>query len=229
MGSMTRSEIQTEVLQNLNNRQDIGDSTVQRWINHAYSHMTHPGVHVFEDLMETYDVVLVSGQASYSLATATVGYRILGIRTASYFDAASGSIVAATQRHILKPKPVQWYDSTVHPAGDPRHYVPREGQNIIFSLTPKNTNTVRLRVSREAEKLDDDGDTTVLPEYFDEVLVTGTQAFAEFKLGMRDMANETFQLYNALLNGGTDKHTLESGNWGVETTLTNPPIMGVSV
>ena len=229
MGSMTRLEIQTEVLTNLDNRTDIADTLIQRWINHTYNHLTHPAIHIFEDLSTTYDVVLVNGTASYSLATAAVGYRVLAVRGASYYAAASGSIATTTRRYRLKPKPINWYDGTQHSAGNPRHYIIGEGQTIIFSSTPKNTNTIRLRLSREVDKLDDDSDTTVLPEYFDEVLVTGTQAFAEFKLGMRDRANETFQLYNSLINGGDEKDVMEGQNWDIETQLTSVPSMGVSI
>ena len=228
MGTMTRLEVATEVLANLDNRQDVGAAVIARWINHTYSHMTHPGVHVFEDLNTVYDLVLVSGTAEYSLATAVVGYRVLAVRGATYMDAASGSITASTRRNRLKPKPVEWYDNRIHPSGEPRHYVVREGQNIYLSLTPNNTNTVRLRLYKEAASLSADSSVTVLPEYFDEALVTGTQAFAEFKLGMREKASETFGLYNALLNGGMDKQTMEQTAWGIETQLTTVPIMGVS-
>lgn len=228
MGTMTRTEIADEVFANLSNRQDIQAATMARWINHTYMHMTHPAVHVFEDLNTTYDLVLVSGTSEYSLAEAVVGYRVLAIRAATYMHAASGSITTSTRRQRLKPKAVQWYDNRIHPAGEPRHYVAREGQNLILSLTPNNTNTIRLRLSKEAAKLDET-DATILPEYFDEVLVTGAQAFAEFKLDMREKATETFALYSALLNDGQDKQALEQSAWGIETQITRVPIMDVSI
>lgn len=228
MGTMTRTEIATEVLTNLDNRQDIPDATIARWINHTYFHMTHPAVHNFEELNVTYDLVLVPGTAQYSLATGVLGYRVLAVRSANYMDAASGSLTTTTRRQSLKPKPIQWYDNRVHPSGEPRHYVVREEQNIIFSLTPNNTNTVRLRLSREVASLGT-SDATVLSEYFDEVLVTGAQAFAEFKLGMRERAGETFGLYASLLSEGADKASLEQSAWGIETTLLQTPIMGTSL
>jgi hypothetical protein len=228
MGTMLRSEIATEVFANLDNRQDVAADVMGRWINHAYHHMSHPGVHNFEDLNTTWDIVLVPGTAEYSLAEATVGYRVLAIRAATYMDAVSGSLTVNTRRQRLKPKPVQWYDNRVHPSGEPRHYTAREGQNIILSLTPDNTNTVRLRLCKEAASLDV-SDATVLPEYFDEVLVTGAQAFAEFKLGMRDKASETFGLYASLLADGNDKASLEQSAWGIETPLNQVPIMGTSL
>jgi hypothetical protein len=228
MGTMLRSEIETEVLANLDNRQDVASDTIGRWINHTYHHMTHPGVHNFEDLNVTYDLILVPGTFDYSLAAAELGYRVLAVRSATYMNDASVSITQNTRRQRLKPKPIQWYDNRVHPNGEPRHYVVREGQTILLSLTPDNTNTVRLRLSKEATALAI-GDATVLPEYFDEVLVTGAQALAEFKLGMRDKSQETFGLYSSLLNGGQDKASLEQSAWGIETPLTQVPIMGVSI
>ncbi len=162
MGTMTRLEIATEVLANLDNRQDVLAATMARWINHTYMHMTHPGVHVFEDLNTTYDLPLFSGTSEYSLAASALGYRVLAIRGATYYNAASGSInVQTTRSQRLKPKPVEWYDNRIHPAGEPRHYVPREGQNIILSLTPNSANTIRLRLSREAAALDTCGDAAV--------------------------------------------------------------------
>ena len=229
MGTMTRAEIQTEVLTNLNNLQDVSDTDAARWINHAYSHLTHPSVHEFEDLAATYDIVLVSGTASYSLAAATVGYRILAIRSASYFAAASGSITPNTRRRTLDPRAVQWYDSRQHPTmAEPSNYVVGEDQTILISNTPGNTNTVRLRVFREAESLDETTSVTVLPEYFDEVLVMGAQAFFEYKLGDRDSANETFQMYGNLIANASQKDVLEGQNWGYETQLTATPVMGIS-
>ena len=229
MGTMTRDEVQTEVLENLDNREDVTDTQAARWINHAYSHMTHPSVAQHEDLAVTFDLVLVSGQASYSLAAAVLGYRVLALRNAVYIEAASTSITPNTRRFKLKPKPVEWYDSRQHPnTTHPSNYVIGEGQTILISNTPGNTNTVRLRLWREAASLSAGTSTTVLPEYYDEALVMGAQGFFEFKLGYRDRANQTFQMYGGLLRDAAPKDLIEAQNWGIETQLAGPPMMGVS-
>jgi hypothetical protein len=226
---MTRDEIQTEVVKNIDNRSDVLDSDLVRWINHAYHHLTHPAIHKFEDLAVTYDLPLVSGQASYDLSSATLGYRVLAIRLASFIEAAPGSIVDLTRRRRLKPQAVQIYDSQVHPqTSQPSNYVLGEAQSIIISHTPNVTYTVRLRLFREAASLSLGTSVTVLPEYFDEVLVCGAQALTEFKLGYRDRALETFQLYNSYINDAAPKDVLEGINWDIEATLVNPPIMGIS-
>lgn len=229
MGTMTRLEILTEVKENLDNREDVTDTQGNRWINHVYSHLTHPSIHEFEDLAVTYDITLVSGTASYSLAAATVGFRILMVRAVSYLSAASGSITTDTRRRLLVPKPIQWYDQRQHPSTtEPSNYVLGEGQTILISNTPVNTNTVRLRVFQEAASLSADNSTTVLPEYFDEVLVSGSLAFFEYKLGMRDRANESFQIYNSLIANAAPKDLLEIQSWGTTTQLVGEPHMGTS-
>lgn len=231
MGTMTRDEIQAEVFRNLNDRGDVTDSDIVRWINHTYSHMTHPSVHMYEDLATTHDLVLIAGTGSYSIATAILGYRALAIRSVTYLD----STVAAfdpTQTRVqrIKPWPIERFDSTIHSLTSfgPTNYTVGEAQTILFHGTPNNTNTVRLRLWREAEKLDTGTSTTVLPEYFDEVLVMGSQALLEYKLGMRDKANQTFQLYNSYINQAANKDILEADNWGIETSLSGSPMMGIS-
>ena len=227
MGSMTLADIREELRENLNNRDDVLDARLDRWINHAYQHMTHPSVHKFEDLAKTYDITLVSGTQSYSLAAATVGYRILAIRSVAYYHAAVGSIVGTTRRRRLNPKPIQWFDSRIHASTEPQHYTIGEDQSIMLSGIPNNTNTIRMRVWQEALPLTE-SDTTELPEYFDEVLLTGAQAWTEFKLDMRDKSNETFQLYNSMLQNVENKDVLEANTWGIETSLMQRPHMGGS-
>ena len=229
MGTMTLSDFRTEIKENLDNRDDLTDARLNRWINHTYQHLTHPAVHKFEDLATTINITLVSGTASYDLSDATTSAgRILAIRVASYLAAASGSIVDSTRRHRLKPLPIQRYDERQHTSGEPRFYTVGEDQAMLLDPTPNNTNTVRLRVWREAASLTNDTDTTVLPEYWDEVLLTGSQALTEFKLNYRDRANETFQLYNNFINNASDKSVLEAHNWDFEMQVISQPHMGVS-
>ena len=227
MGSMTLTDFRTELRENLDNRDDVSDDRLDRWINHTYHHLTHPSVHKFEDLAVTYDITLVSGTQSYTLVSGTTGFRILGIRSVAYYHAAPGSIDNSTRRHRLKPKPIQWFDDRQHPSSEPRYYTVGEDQTILLSATPNNTNTVRLRVWREVADLTSEA-TTDIPEYFDEVLLTGSQAFSEFKLNMRDKANETFQLYNGLIGNLDNKMVLEANSWDLETTVTGHPHMGLS-
>jgi len=230
MGTMTRADILAEVKNNIDQEPDIADATLIRYINHTYTHMTHPSVHRFEDLATTFDITLVAGQASYSIGLATVGYRILRVRSVSFLAAAPGSIVDSTQRRGLDKMSIDEYDRTQHQqTSQPSRYVLGEGQTILIHNTPSVTNTVRLRVYREVDLLDETTSTTELPEYFDQVLVTGSQALAEFSLRQREQARETFQLYNSYLQNASPKDILESQNWGIETDIDSVPSMGISL
>jgi hypothetical protein len=230
MGTMTRAEILAEVKSNIDQEPDIADATIERYINHTLSHMTHPSVHRFEDLATTYDIALVVGQASYSIAEAAVEYRILRVRSVSFLAAAPGSIVDTTVRRGLDKMSIDEYDRTQHQqTPQPSRYVLGEGQTILIHNTPSVAHTVRLRLYRETSKLTADGSTTELPEFFDQVLVTGAQALTEFSLNQRDKARETFQLYNSFIANVAPKDILESQNWGIETDIERVPSMGISI
>lgn len=228
MGTQTFLEIQNEVLSNVENRQDVTTVNIKRWVNRAYLHMTHPSVHRFKEIQKTLDITLVSGQGSYDISAATLGFQILGFRSLAYYPVAAASIVPATVGQILREMKVEVYDQRPHPAGRPTHYVTGEDDTLLFSNTPNDTNTVRCRYYRQIAILSGDTNVTVLPAYYDAALVMGAQAFTEFALGMREKSSETFVLYSSLLNGAETADVLQAQNLGHMARLTNPARMETS-
>ncbi len=226
MGVVTRAEYRSQIIDSLDNREDVAETDLNNWINRMYLHMTHPAVQEFVDTQVTTDLALVVGQASYPLTEAVLGFRVLQVRVVTFMDSASPT--TTTRRRRLNPMPIEWYDNQTHPAGEPTRYVLGEGQTILFSLTPNAVRTARLRLVRQVDILDDDADVTVLPDYFDEALLLGAQALAEFHLGYRDRSNETLQLYNSYLSNATPKGALEIQNWGRQTPVTSHPLVQTS-
>lgn len=229
MGSKTLSEMRTEIRRNLDNRNDVTDAVIDDYINHTYLHLCHPSTHRHEEMAATYDLDLVAGTSSYSIAEAVLGNVMVAIRSASYYQAASGSIdLTSTQPRLLKPKSVEWYDQRIHPQSQPAHYVVGEDLTILISPTPNAAHTIRLRYWKEPTELSGNDDVTELKRFWDRVLILGSQALTEFSLGYRDRSIETFQLYNSFINNAQNKGQLEGGNWGYETPVTSQPHMGIS-
>lgn len=232
MGTMTGQDFIDELTLALENRADAAMSSpnVLRWLNHAYWHMTYPTVHAFENFRVTYDHTLVTNQWSYATGSATTGYRVLGVRSVHYIDATPAAATYSDRPSRLKPRNIRWYDERIHSTGEPRFYVPGEGETLLVTPVPsanQNGNTLRCRLWREATAILV-GTTTEVPSYFDEVLMLGAQAVAEYRLGYRDRARETLEHYTAMLNDPLQKDEIEGEDWGFESQLVGEPHMGVS-
>jgi hypothetical protein len=230
MGTLTGSQFQDELLLALDQRTDAGASPTRllRWINHAYFHMTYPTIHAFEALRTTYDITLGANDADYALDATTVGYQVLAVHNMFHLEATVPTF--STRRTRLKSRNIRWYDERQHSNGPPRFYVTGQGEQVFVTPVPGAAEAgqiLRLRLWREPALLTA-GTTTVVPNYFDEVLLLGAQAVGEYRLGYRDRARETLEHYVAMLNDPKQKDEIEGEDWGLEAQLRGEPIMGVS-
>lgn len=226
MGTMTGNNFITDLRIALDQRADTSasDANLLRWINHAYWHMTYPSIHAFENFKTTEDITLATDDADYDLSG--LGYRILALYSVHHLESAAPTYT--TQRAPLKPRNIRWYDGHSHSSGPPRFFVAGEGEQILVSPVPssnENGHILRLRLWREATALLV-GTTTEVPSYFDEVLLLGSQAVAEYRLGYRDRARETLEHYAAMLNDPRQKDDIEGEDWGFEAQLISEPVMG---
>ena len=92
MGTMTRTEMEQEILFGLRNRTDAGatDPTrLTRWVSQAYNYMTHPSIHKFRETQDVYTITLATGDHDYSLTVGTVGYNIVAVRWVSFVQATA--------------------------------------------------------------------------------------------------------------------------------------------
>ena len=216
MGTMTLSEIRDEVKLRLDNRSDAGvaDANVNRWVNMAYYHMTHPSIHEFEELSVTREITLVVNQRDYDLSEVTVGHRMIAMRTIHYIHASTDDLTS--RRHRLKPRAIQQLDNKQPTASEPRYYYMNEAENLIVDPYPNSAaagNALIMRYWRQPETLSADGDTSVMPDYYDELLVLGGLYRAEEVLNYRDRSEETRQNYVNLLNDAREKSEVEAFDW----------------
>jgi len=230
MGSMTLVNFRDELLFNLKNRNDTGLTTARlnRWINQSYLHMTRPRVMKHSELLGRLDVGLITGQDEYDIGFVNVGYKLLGVRDVIYYDGAAGPTVT---RRNLSPRSIHWINKRVKPSGAPQAYA-LEGVagNATLSIntvptTTENGNELRVWHYREASVLVADGDTTVLSDYWDTVLVLGSQFFAEWFLGYRDLAVATGQVYQNMINETLDDLELNAEDTDHQTEIVSESYM----
>ncbi len=221
MGTITLSELRDETKFNLRGRSDAGltDARLNRWVNAAYFHMCLPNVHPFTEMKATYDITLATGDNDYSISQATVGSKVVGVRSAHHILATG--ITAIAQKRKLSPRDIRWFDRRTLVTGAPTVYA-QEGEVLYVHPVPtsaENGQFIRMRYWKEPTALSADGDTTVLASYYDEVLILGAQMFAERGLGYGDRAEATKQNYVALLNEGPLSDDLEADDWDFQVDV----------
>lgn len=200
MGSMSLADFRSEILFLLVNRTDLSNTRLDRWVNAAYFHLTHPDVHRHREVQTRYDFSLTTGTQEYSLSDSTVGYHITGVRNAVYY--AGTAINTTVTRRDLRPRSLHWIQQRPAPAGPPTCYS-LDGTLLVLDTAPtsrENGHRVRLWVWREPVVLSAAGSVTVLGSYWDRVLLKGAQWMAELDLGLRELAEHTKQDYVALIN-----------------------------
>jgi hypothetical protein len=222
----TASNFRDELVFNLKNRADAGltDERLDRWINAAYRHMCLPTVHDFREMHTSVDITLVNGTHIYDIDEATVGEKIVAVR--SVFNIIDIPETATGRKRVLRPRAVQWFDRRVLVTGSAQVFT-IDGESIAISNVPGATEAgqlVRIRFWAEPTRLTT-GVTTVLADYYDEVLVLGSQWIAERALGYRDRAEITKQDYIGLLNEGPEEGQLEGHMWDHQVDV-NPNAQG---
>jgi len=226
MGTMTLEDFTDELQFNLKNRGDAGltPARLARWVNVAYYHMCLPVVHDFREVHANQDIALVDGTYQYGIDEVLVGFKWVAFR--SVFNIIDVPETATGRKRRVSPRAIQWFDRRVLVTGTPQVYTV-DGEQIFISNVPGPTEAgqfIRIRGWREPAALTGT-DTTVLPNYYDEVLVIGSQWVAERSLGYRDRAELTKQDYVALLNEGPNDGQLEAGMWDHQVDV-NPNVQG---
>ncbi|MCP4113845.1 MAG: hypothetical protein GY737_00290 [Desulfobacteraceae bacterium] len=230
MGTMTLSEFRTDLSEvGLKGRGDISNARLDRWINRAYLDVTHPSIFEHDIFKTTYDITLATDDADYTLASTTVGYTVLGIRSVRYH--ASTTAGPSVQGRKLDPESIQEYDDRVHSSGSPAWYVGGEGEQILVSPTPsssENGHILRCRLWREAAILSTDSSTTVIPANWDYIVYQGSVWRAQIDLGYLDAATPLIELYQGLINQLDPKRVLDQRDTGQQTPILAPSYMEIS-
>lgn len=217
--SSNLNSFQGRLLFLLRNRGDSGvtnTTELGNWINDAYTYLCHPSVHHFREVQDIETVTLASGTNSYSIATLN-SKTVVAVRWVTFVD--STSFTATVRRQKLLPRDIRWFEERTHPASsEPRHYT-IDGSTLYVSGVPgANQASKLLRVGFYREPAVLTGtDVTVLPRYWDRVLLKFAQGFAESDLGYRDMALETLEHAQTLANNAQDENQMESEDTDFQT------------
>jgi len=223
MGTRTLAEFRAETRWLLKNRNDasLSDDRIDHYTNAAYRHMCMPRVHRFHEMQSVYDITLVNGTNAYSVSEATVGQKIVGISSVSNIITIPETPTSRKRR--LTPRNIRWFDRRSLNTGTPSAFAV-EQETLYIHAVPGSSEAgqiIRVRFWREPATLALDTATTVLPNYYDEVLQIGSQFLTERGLGYRDAAQLTKQDYVAMLNEGDESMELEAEDWDFQVDV-NP-------
>jgi len=228
MGTMALSDFRDEIKVRLDSRTDPGvsDARLLRWINMGYAHMTHPSIHEFERVSVKTTIALVANTRSYALTAAVLGHEMISIRSIHYINATTETLT--DRRHRLRPRDIRQLDNKQPTSSEPRYYYLNEEQNLLVDPYPSTAETNKLllvRYWREVAPFAADADVSVLPAYYDELIVLGGLYRAEEVLGYRDRAEETRQNYVNLLNDASEKAEIEATDWDHKSEVRQQPAM----
>jgi hypothetical protein len=229
MGTMTRTEMEQEILFGLGNRTDLGATDADRltrWVIQAYNYMTHPSIHKFRETQDVFTITLASGDHVYDLAVGTVGYHIVAVRWVSYVQ--STAYTAGVQKRKVYPRDVKIFERRTLNTGQPNLYT-LDGQEIRINGIPRvneNGHLLRVGVYREPVVLGA-GDSTPFLGYYDRPLWKFGLSFAQADLGDVDLAMVTAREAQNLLNGAQPKTELEAEDSGWQVEFNLSPVMGV--
>ena len=228
MGTMTRTEMEQEIIFGLGNRADAGatDATrLTRWVSQAYNYMSHPSIHKFRETQDVYTITLATGDHDYTLAPGVVGYNIVAVRWVTFVQAAA--YTAGAQKRKVYPRDVKIFERRTLQNGQPNLYT-IDGTEIQINGIPRaaeNGQLLRVGVYREPEVLGA-GNSTPYLGYYDRPLWKFGLSFAQADLGDVDLSMVTAREAQNLLNGAQPKTELEAEDSGWQVEFNLSPVIG---
>ena len=227
MGTMTRTEMEQEVLFALGNRTDAGATDADRltrWVSQAYNYMTHPSIHKFRETQAVYEITLATGDNDYSLEFGDVGYNIVAIRWVTYVQALA--YTAGVQKRKVYPRDIKVFAQRTLSTGQPNLYT-IDGTEIQINGIPRTTENGHLLlvgVYRELAALTAGGTTPFLG-YYDRPLWKFALSFALADLDDPAKAMVVAREAQSLLNGAIEKTELEAEDSGWQVEFNLSPVM----
>lgn len=222
MGTMTKTQMQDEVLFALGNRADVGatDSTrLERWIDQAYAFITHPSIHHFKEAQDIATITLVTSTDEYSLTNATIGYDIISVRWVTHVLATAYTNTA--QKRKLRPKDIRWFENKTLTAGQPIAWVV-DSTILRIAQIPRlaeNNQLLRVGLWRTPASIVTSTGTSAIPTYFDRPLWKTALGFALQDLGDRALALAEFREAQMLMNNAIAENELEAEDWGFQSDI----------
>jgi len=222
MGTMTKDEMQDEVLFALGNRKDVGatnSTRLGRWIDHAHAFITHPSVHKFKEAQAIASITLVAGTDEYGLTVANVGADVISVRWVTHVLATTYTNTA--QKRKLNPRDIRWFENKTLTTGQPINYVV-EGTVLRIAQIPRsieNGQLLRVGIWRAIPNITAGSGVSILPTFFDRPIWKTALGFALQDLGDRTLAMAEFREAQILMNNAVAEEELEAEDWGFQSDI----------
>lgn len=230
MGILTLEQFRSELLFDLKNRTDTsavsGFTTTRQdlFINSAYLHISHPSVFRHRELQTQGQISLVSGINLYTFSPLSAT-SMTAIRYLTHI--ASTTNDATAQKTKLLPHDEQWFMArTITSGGPPRDYAVR-GNQILVSPVPGQNEIGQLLLlgAFQEPAILQSGQSTVIANHLDEIVLLAARWRAELHLGYRDLAEATKLDFVGLLNEYKDHEQLHGEDWDWQANLVSQPVM----
>ena len=230
MGVMTLPDMRTELQElHLKNRSDVTgvtDTRLDRWINWAYDHVSHPSVFQHPQLRDTYEFSLATGTNEYGISPAATSFQItVTISVTYYYDT---TISPNTRRRKLRPRDIRWFDDRTINTGPPSIYAIDDDETLFISPVPtsvENGNQVRIRLYKEPTYMTGTA-ATVLTRYWDEVILQGAKWRALRDMEYLGEAEVAKQEYAAMINEVAERRRMDAEDYGWRVDVVSQSVMG---
>jgi hypothetical protein len=223
MGDLDLTALRNATKWALDNRSNITDSQLERWINWSYVHISQPKVHRHQPLQAEGSVTLVLDEVQYDIPT-ELGYALWGIYGVWYVEGSSITDRTLRRQRLRGGFDVRSTDEGSLGQGRPTRYsvwgqtaTSDGGQVINLDRRPSAGDAGRVllvRGYRTPTLLTDDTHTTVLNPLWDEVIVVGATWRGFRELGENARAEVNRQSYGLLINEQQDSRRLDAEDWG---------------
>ncbi len=229
MGDLTQTQFRGELTFQLRNRSDAGftDARLNRWIGFGVDFVSHPSVFAHRELQTEGTITLVTNDNDYTVS-AIGGINVTAIRNV-YHILATVSTPTAIKRK-LKPKNIKWFDQRTLATGGPLYAYAIDGGLIHVANVPsvtENGQLLRVRFWREHPALAD-GTATLIPRMWDEIVLQVAQWIAELRLGYRELAAETRENIDPMINSLSTRQGLEANDTEWVSEVITESVMGAT-
>jgi len=226
VGAMNLSEMQEALRWALDNRTNVTDTQLTRWLNWSYEHVGQPTMHRHQALQaeSANTVTLVTDQVAYDIPN-LAGFTFWGLYGIWYVDGTDASDRSLRRFRLKGSFDVRSTDEASQGTGRPTRYsvwgqtASTAAQGPIVNLdrrptTGENGKVLLVRGYRSPIRLVDPTDITVLHPLWDEAIILGAtwRGFRELSENARsEVAKANFA---TVVGMAQDASKLGAEDWG---------------
>lgn len=222
MGLDTLTTMRTALQFILEQRDDIGNTELDRWLNWTYIQISNPGVARHRALQDNFTIALVLNQISYDVSVTASTFHVAGIHDVVYIDGANITDNTLTRRKLKGSQDIRTMETRPFSTGPPTRYS-LQGElgglglnlGLIINTQPSAAevgNLLLVNCWRYPAVLTGVA-TTVLSPVWDEVIIVGAAWRGWRDLNQPDRANEMKQQFAELTQAISSKIDVTAEDW----------------